>query len=126
VGVFEALGDPVRRLLVETLAIGEQPAGLLVAAAQDRFGISQPAASQHLRVLREQGVVGVRADGARRLYSVRPEALAELDAWLDRFRRGWDQPLDALATELARGQRERRRKSPRSGTDEPPRTADLA
>jgi DNA-binding transcriptional ArsR family regulator len=126
VGVFEALGDPVRRLLVETLAVGEQPAGLLVAAARTRFGISQPAASQHLRVLREQGVVVVRAEGTRRWYSVRPEALAELDTWLDRFRGGWDQPLDALATELARGQRERRRNAPRNGTDDQPRAADLA
>jgi len=125
-GVFEALGDPVRRLMVETLALGEQPAGLLVSTAQGRFGISQPAASQHLRVLREQGVVVVRAEGTRRWYSIRPDALAELDTWLDRFRGTWDQPLDALATELARGQRERRLKSPASGTGDQARTADLA
>lgn len=125
-GVFEALGDPVRRLMVETLALGEQPAGLLVSTAQGRFGISQPAASQHLRVLREQGVVVVRAEGTRRWYSIRPDALAELDTWLDRFRGTWDQPLDALATELARGQRERRLKSPESGTGDQARTADLA
>lgn len=125
-GVFEALGDPVRRLMVETLAIGEQPAGLLVATVRARFGISQPAGSQHLRVLREHGVVAVRVEGTRRWYSVRPEALAELDDWLESFRHGWDQPLDALATELARGQRERRPSSPRTGTDEQARSADLA
>jgi DNA-binding transcriptional ArsR family regulator len=125
-GVFEALGDPVRRLMVETLAIGEQPAGSLVSAAQARFGISQPAASQHLRVLREQDVVVVRAEGTRRWYSIRPGALAELDAWLDRFRGTWDQPLDALATELARGRRERRRNPPQSGTGEQTHTAELA
>ncbi|GAA3615186.1 metalloregulator ArsR/SmtB family transcription factor [Microlunatus ginsengisoli] len=107
-GVFEALADPVRRLMVESLATGEQPAGDLVALARARFGISQPAGSQHLRVLREHEVVAVRAEGTRRWYAVRPEALSELDVWLDRFRRTWDQPLDALATELARGRRQRR------------------
>lgn len=115
-GVFEALGDPVRRLMVEALADGEQPAGALVATARARFGISQPGASQHLRVLRDNGVVEVRAEGTRRWYAVRAEALTELDAWLDRFRRAWDQPLDALATELARGRRARR---VRTGDAEP-------
>ena len=107
-GVFEALADPVRRTMIEALAAGEQTAGALVDLARSRFGISQPATSQHLRVLREQGMVEVRADGARRWYAVRPEALGELDAWLDLFRRSWDQPLDALATELARSRRQRR------------------
>lgn len=107
-GVFEALADPVRRAMVEALAADEQTAGALVEIVRSRFGISQPAASQHLRVLREHGVVEVRADGARRWYSVRPNALGELDTWLDRFRHTWDQPLDALATELARSRRQRR------------------
>ena len=107
-GVFEALADPVRRALVEALAADEQTAGALVEIVRSRFGISQPAASQHLRVLREHGVVEVRADGARRWYTVRPNALGELDTWLDRFRHTWDQPLDALATELARSRRQRR------------------
>lgn len=107
-GVFEALADPVRRAMVEALAGGEQTAGALVEIVRSQFGISQPAASQHLRVLREHGVVEVRADGARRWYAVRPDALGELDTWLDRFRHTWDQPLDALATELARSRRQRR------------------
>jgi DNA-binding transcriptional ArsR family regulator len=108
VGVFEALADPVRRTMVEALAPGEQTAGSLVELVRSRFGISQPAASQHLRVLREHGVVAVRADGARRWYAVRQDALGELDTWLDQFRHTWDQPLDALATELARSRRQRR------------------
>jgi DNA-binding transcriptional ArsR family regulator len=108
-GAFEALADPVRRRMVELLARGEQPAGALGRAVQQEFGISQPGASQHLRVLRDHGVVHVRAEGARRIYALNAGGLTELDRWLDQFRRTWDQPLDALETELARGQRERRR-----------------
>ncbi|MCO1659478.1 ArsR/SmtB family transcription factor [Pseudonocardia humida] len=105
---FDVLGDPVRRRILELLADGERPAGEVSAVVQREFGISQPGVSQHLRVLRENGFATVRADGARRLYSVDPEPLREIDAWLDRYRRFWQQPLDALATELARGRRERR------------------
>jgi DNA-binding transcriptional ArsR family regulator len=65
--------------------------------------------SQHLRVLREAGFATVRAEGTRRLYSVDDAPLRDVDAWLDRFRAAWRQPLDALETELARGRRERRR-----------------
>jgi len=108
VHAFDVLGDPVRRRILELLAEGERPAGEVSAVVQREFGISQPGASQHLRVLRENGFATVRADGARRLYSVDPEPLREIDAWLDRYRRFWQQPLDALATELARGKRERR------------------
>jgi DNA-binding transcriptional ArsR family regulator len=108
VHAFDVLGDPVRRRILELLAEGERPAGEVSAVVQQEFGISQPGASQHLRVLRENGFATVRADGARRLYSVDPEPLREIDAWLDRYRRFWQQPLDALATELARGRRERR------------------
>jgi DNA-binding transcriptional ArsR family regulator len=74
-------------------------------AVRAEFGISQPAVSQHLRVLREAGFATVRPDGARRLYAVRPEPLRDVDAWLDRFRRLWTPHLDALETELARGRR---------------------
>ncbi len=105
---FDVLGDPVRRRILELLADGEQPAGEVSAVVQREFGISQPGVSQHLRVLRENGFATVRADGARRLYAVDPAPLREIDAWLDRYRRFWEQPLDALATELARGRRERR------------------
>ena len=108
---FDVLGDGVRRRILELLAEGEQPAGAVTARIQDEFGISQPAVSQHLRVLRESGFATVRADGTRRLYSVQGDALQDVDAWLDRFRRFWAQPLDALETELARGRRQRRRRS---------------
>jgi DNA-binding transcriptional ArsR family regulator len=104
---FDVLGDPVRRRILELLADGERAAGEVSAVAQREFGISQPAVSQHLRVLRESGFTTVRAEGARRLYAVAPEPLQEIDLWLERYRRFWDQPLDALATELARGRRQR-------------------
>jgi DNA-binding transcriptional ArsR family regulator len=64
--------------------------------------------SQHLRVLREHGFATVQPEGARRLYAVQPEALRDVDAWLDQFRRFWTPPLDALTTEVARGRRKRR------------------
>lgn len=106
---FDVLGDPVRRRILELLADGEQASGAVVAVIQREFGISQPAVSQHLRVLRDNGFATVRADGTRRLYSVDSTPLREVDEWLDRFRRFWTQHLDALATELARGKRERAR-----------------
>jgi DNA-binding transcriptional ArsR family regulator len=108
VHAFDVLGEPVRRRILELLADGERSAGEIGAVVQEEFGISQPAVSQHLRVLRDNGFATVRADGARRLYSVDPGPLKEIDVWLDRYRRFWAQPLDALATELARGKRERR------------------
>ena len=108
------LGDPVRRRILELLAEGEQPAGGVGAVVQDEFGISQPAVSLHLRVLRESGFVTVRPDGARRLYAVRPDGLRDIDEWVDRFRRFWAPPLDALATELARGRRTTNKPQPRS------------
>ena len=102
---FDVLGDPVRRRILELLADGEQPAGAVSDAVRTEFGISQPAVSQHLRVLREAGFATVRPDGARRLYAVRAEPFREVDAWLDRFKRFWTPHLDALAVELARGRR---------------------
>ena len=105
---FDVLGDPVRRRVLELLADGEQTSGAICAVIQAEFAISQPAVSQHLRVLRESGFATVRADGARRLYAVDAAPLHEFDVWLQRFRRFWDQRLDALATELARGKHERR------------------
>jgi DNA-binding transcriptional ArsR family regulator len=110
VHAFDVLGDPVRRRILELLADGEQTSGAIAAVIQAEFGISQPGVSQHLRVLRESGFATVRADGARRLYAVDAEPLRDVDVWLDRFRRFWSQHLDALATELARGKRERRLK----------------
>jgi DNA-binding transcriptional ArsR family regulator len=109
VHAFDVLGDPVRRRILELLADGELTAGAIAGVIQAEFGISQPAVSQHLRVLRENGFTTVRAQGARRLYAVDSVPLQEVDMWLDRFRAFWSQHLDALATEIARGKRERRR-----------------
>ena len=106
---FDVLGDPVRRRILELLADGEQTSGAVTTIIQREFGISQPAVSQHLKVLRENGFATARPDGARRLYAVESGPLQEVDVWLDRFRGFWNQHLDALATELARGKRERRR-----------------
>jgi DNA-binding transcriptional ArsR family regulator len=111
VHAFDVLGDPVRRRILELLAEGERTAGDVTAVIQEEFGISQPAVSQHLRVLRESGFAAVRADGPRRLYSVDGSPLREVDAWLERFRGFWEQKLDALATEIARGKRQRRTRS---------------
>jgi DNA-binding transcriptional ArsR family regulator len=106
VPVFEALADPTRRRLLELLAAGERSAGSLAA----EFEISRPGVSRHLRVLREAGLVRTRGEGQRRLYSVDLAPLAEVDAWLDRWRGFWGQRLDALETELSR--------SPTGGTTE--------
>ncbi|MFC0680926.1 ArsR/SmtB family transcription factor [Lysobacter korlensis] len=102
---FDILGDPVRRRLLELLATGEHAAGDLVVVIGEEFGISQPAVSQHLRVLREHGYASVRAQGTRRLYAVEADALHEVDEWLDAFRRFWTPKLAALDTEIARGKR---------------------
>ena len=98
-----ALADPTRRELVALLARGELAAGELAA----RFPVSRPAISRHLRVLREAGLVQVRAEGQRRVYALDPRPLSELDAWLAPYRRLWAQRLEALDTEIARGRRAR-------------------
>lgn len=105
---FDVLGDPVRRRILELLAEGERSSGEVSAAVQAEFGITQSAASQHLRVLRDSGFSTVRIDGPRRIYAMRSEPLQEVDAWLDRFRSFWTPRLDALALEVARGKRRRR------------------
>ena len=105
---FDVLGDPVRRRILELLADGELTSGAITAVVQAEFGISQPAVSQHLKVLRDSGFASARPDGTRRLYAVRAEPFQELDDWLEHFRAFWNQRLDSLATELARGKRERR------------------
>jgi DNA-binding transcriptional ArsR family regulator len=102
---FDVLGDPVRRRILELLTDGERTSGSVVEAIGEEFGISQPAVSQHLRVLRENGFATVRPQGTRRLYSVDPTGMREVDAWLEQFRGFWGQRLDALGTELARGKR---------------------
>jgi DNA-binding transcriptional ArsR family regulator len=108
VHAFDVLGDPVRRRILELLAAGERSAGAIGAEVQAEFAITQPAVSQHLKVLRDNGFASVRADGQRRLYAVNGEPLRNVDQWLDTFRRFWTPHLDALATEVARGKRQRR------------------
>jgi DNA-binding transcriptional ArsR family regulator len=93
-----ALADPTRRRIVELLADGERSAGEIAS----NFRTSRPGVSRHLRVLREHGLIRAREEGQRRLYSLDPEPLAELDAWLDRYRAFWANRLDALDTEIRR------------------------
>jgi DNA-binding transcriptional ArsR family regulator len=114
VHAFDVLGDPVRRRILELLASGEQSSGAVTDVVRSEFGISQPAVSQHLRVLREAGFATVRPEGARRLYAVNPEPLRDVDDWLGTFRSFWAPRLDALDTEIARGRRQRRRNDSRS------------
>jgi DNA-binding transcriptional ArsR family regulator len=111
VQTLAALADPTRRELVELLAGGEVSAGELA----ERFPISRPAISRHLRVLREAGLVQVRTEGRHRLYALDPRPLAELDDWLERYRDLWAHRFDALDTELARGRRARQRRAQRRG-----------
>jgi DNA-binding transcriptional ArsR family regulator len=99
--IWEALADPTRRGIVERLAVGEATAGSLALA----FDIARPGVSRHLRVLREAEVVEVRQDAQRRIYSLRPEVLDEVERWCADVRRFWSQRLDALDTEIARGKR---------------------
>lgn len=93
---FMALSDPNRCRIVEMLSERDLSAGEIAGA----FAISAPAVSQHLKVLREAGLVRVRADAQRRIYALNPDALREIDAWLDRVRRFWTGRLDALETAL--------------------------
>jgi DNA-binding transcriptional ArsR family regulator len=93
---FAALGDPTRQRIVEMLAARELSAGEIAR----RFDMTAPAVSQHLRLLREAGLIQVRRDAQRRIYALDPAGLAELDAWLARFRRFWSARLDALEHEL--------------------------
>jgi predicted transcriptional regulator len=103
---------------MELLAGGELTAGQISASIQEEFGISQPAVSGQLRVLREAGFTSVRPQGTRRLYAINADPLRDVDAWLDRFRHFWAPKLDALATEVARGKRERRRAAPGTAQSE--------
>ena len=102
--VLRALADESRLTLVEALASGPATAGQLAAL----LPIARPGVSRHLRVLREAGLVQVRKEAQRRVYQLRPQPLAEVDQWLGPYRTLWQQRLDALHTEVARGKRERR------------------
>lgn len=101
---LKALADDGRRTLLEALADGPATAGELAAL----LPIARPGVSRHLRVLREAGLVDVRSDAQRRVYSLRPQALVEVDEWLGRRLGLWEQRMDALHTEIARGRRARR------------------
>jgi DNA-binding transcriptional ArsR family regulator len=107
VNAFDVLGDPVRRSILAELADGERTAGEITASIQESFRITQPAVSHHLRVLRESGFTRMRPDGARRLYAVRSGGFQEADEWLERFRQLWTGRLEALATEVERGKKDR-------------------
>jgi DNA-binding transcriptional ArsR family regulator len=93
---FTVLAEPTRRRILDLLREGERPVGDLV----ERLSLSQPGVSKHLRILREAGLVDVRADAQKRLYRLRPEPLEEIDAWLEPYRKLWSGRLDALERHL--------------------------
>ena len=97
--VLQALADPSRRTVLEILRDHPASAGELA----DALPIARPGVSRHLRVLREAGLVEVRQEAQRRIYSLRPEGLVEVDEWLEGYRALWQNRLDALHTEIARG-----------------------
>ncbi len=116
---LSALGDPVRRRILVALSAGELPVGEVVAALRADAAISQPAVSQHLKVLHAAGLVRVRPDGRRRLHAIEPAGIAAARAWLDALAdplRAFQQPLDALATEVARGRRRAAATAPSLGS----------
>jgi DNA-binding transcriptional ArsR family regulator len=127
---FNVLADPVRRRILELLANSEHAAGDITAIIQQQFRITQPAVSQQLKVLRDNGFATVRIDGPRRIYAVDGAALREADLWLAPFRAFWGPKLEALATEIARGKRERRQRKrssrqPADGLEAAPRPAEV-
>jgi DNA-binding transcriptional ArsR family regulator len=113
---FDVLGDPVRRRILELIADGELAAGDITSVVQSEFGITQPAVSQHLRVLRDAGFATVRAEGTRRLYAVDAAPLREVDLWIERYRRYWNDGFDSLAEHLAAVQG---KPAPKSATRRP-------
>ena len=109
---LDALGDPNRRAILQFLSAGELSASDIVDRLRSYAAISQPAVSQHLKALREANLVAVRAEGTRRLYSLDPAGIENARAWLGALLdplAGLAQPLDALATEVSRGKRDRDR-----------------
>ncbi len=101
VDTFRAIGDPTRRAILDLLSERERTVGELV----ERFDVSQPALSQHLRVLRDAGLVAPRKDGRRRVYRIEAEPLREVYDWVSHYERFWDEKLDALGRYLDRGER---------------------
>src|SRR5215211_1259067 len=112
---FAVLAEPSRRTILDVLRDGERPVGDLVEHLQ----LSQPAVSKHLRVLREAGLVEARSDAQRRLYRIRPEPLAEIDAWLEPYRRLWSRSLDALGRHLEEAPCRRKARSSTSRAGRP-------
>lgn len=104
---LDVLGDGVRRRIVELLAEGDRRAGALSRVIEAEFGISQPAVARHLRLLRNAGLVSARRDGAASIYRLEPAVIDELEGLARRYRDLWNQRLDALETEIARGKRGR-------------------
>jgi DNA-binding transcriptional ArsR family regulator len=102
--LFEALAEPHRRRILDLLRVRERPVGELV----DELALNQPAVSKHLRVLRDAGLVDVRADVQRRLYRVRPEPLREIELWLEPYRRMWAESPDDLQRYLSTMEEERK------------------
>ena len=102
--VLQAMADPSRRRVLDILRDHPATAGELA----DALPIARPGVSRHLRVLREAGLVTVRPEAQRRVYSLRPEAFVELDEWLGHYRALWQQRIDALHTEISRGKRKAR------------------
>ena len=105
---FNVLADPVRRRILELLTDGERTSGDITEVIRAEFGLSQPGVSLQLKVLRDNGFATVRAIGTRRIYALEATAMRDVDAWLERFRAFWAPKLESLATEVARGKRERR------------------
>ena len=101
--VFQVLADPTRRQIVEALGVGEQQVNDIV----DQVRVHQSGVSRHLRILTEAGFVQVRPDGAKRMYSLRPEPFEELDGWVARYRQLWSARLDRFGAELAKRQKAR-------------------
>ena len=104
---FTALADPTRRRIVEMLAVRERTAGEIVRA----FDMTAPAISQHLKVLREARLVTVRPEGQRRIHSLDPAGLDELESWVTKTRRFWEKRLDALEETLRAEDHHQRRKN---------------
>ncbi len=106
---FDVLGDPVRRSILQSLLNGDMASGAIVDVVSKEFGITQPAVSHQLKILRENGFATVRPEAQRRVYSLNSESFLEVQAWLEPFARFWDHKFDALDTEIARGKKRRKK-----------------
>lgn len=100
---FEALGDPVRRRITQLISAGALTSGDLAARIGTEFGISQPAVSRHLGILRQVGLVQSQTSGQRRIYTVRTEAIDDIAEWFTGIQAFWTNRMDALGVEIARG-----------------------